>query len=184
MVNQQPYTCIPSHAHTYKHTCILIELSPFIVSKVVAVISFSLLFYCDPRIPILIHQRYLQFCRVLFLIHLLTHRVCQWLLMHVKPYASSSTFLFFGLFVWVPLLSILRIVPSILQEGLPRYLSFDKISAAELVFLKLSRLSNALFCLFSFFFIICLFFLGGCFFFFFFFFFISTCLVACASNIP
>ena len=46
---------------------------------------------------------------------------CGWLL-DVKPYASSSTFLLFGSFVWVRLLSILRRVLSVLLGRLPWYL--------------------------------------------------------------
>ena len=49
---------------------------------------------------------------------------CYYHLSGVKPCASSSAFLSTDPFVWIPLLSILRMVPSILQRRLPRCLSF------------------------------------------------------------
>ena len=80
----------------------------------------------------------------------LTRIVCLCYLPNVRPCVSSSTFLSSGPFVWIPPLSILGIVPSILQVGLPRYLFI------------LWDLCNRVFCsseifFFNFFFPLCLF---------------------------
>ena len=68
------------------------------------------------------HRRYLECWRVLFLFLFLTHTVCLHNLWDVKPYASSGVFLSSCLFVEVFLLPTLRMFPSILQGGQPKYL--------------------------------------------------------------
>ena len=65
-----------------------------------------------------------------------TYNLCY--LSGVRPCALLSTFVFSASFVWVPLLSIWTIVPSIFQEELPMCFSFNEIYAAELGFEKLS----------------------------------------------
>ena len=68
----------------------------------------------------MIHPHYLRCWQVLiflFLVRIVCH------LSEVKPCASSLDFLSFGPFTWVSPLSILGMVPSILQERLPSCLS-------------------------------------------------------------
>ena len=105
----------------------------FVDACVVCIISCgyyqfsSALFY----VVVLMNQCYLQCRRVLFLLPFLTHRVYQCHLLDVRPYASSYVFLFSCSFVEVILWSTLRIVPSILQDGVgsPGIYPFGVISA-------------------------------------------------------
>ena len=68
------------------------------------------------------HSHNVQWWWLLFLLHFLTHTVCLCHLSDIRPWAWSSTFLFFGLFAWVSLLSISRMVQSSFQKELPRCL--------------------------------------------------------------
>ena len=63
----------------------------------------------------------------------------------IKPCASSSTFLSSDSFVWVSPLSILRMIPGIIQGVSTGVYPFDEISVAEFNFEKLSRSSEVLF---------------------------------------
>ena len=84
------------------------------------------------------HPRYLQSCRNLFLLLFLTHKVCVCHLSGVRP-CTSSTLLSFGQFVWVFLMSILRIIQSFWLRVQPRcwwvVLGFEKFSClSEVLF--------------------------------------------------
>ena len=68
------------------------------------------------------HPCNLQCYGVTFLRLFLIQRVCLCHLSDVRPYVSSSTFLFFGSCVWVLHMSILKMATNILQGGLPRWL--------------------------------------------------------------
>ena len=77
-----------------------------------------------------------------------TYSLCH--LSEVKLCVQSLFFLSFGPFDYVPFLSYLRIVPSIPQEGLHRFL-FLMISSPEFDFEKLSHLAEICFSYFFFF---------------------------------
>ena len=70
-------------------------------------------------------------------------------LSNVTPCASSSICLSFGQFVWVPSLSILRMVQNIFQGGSPGVYLFDKIYVAEFGFERFSCLLRYSFLTFS-----------------------------------
>ena len=97
---------------------------------------FPFMFACSLFCLCLCYQSYFVFFNIVFeslywCIHTLFntrvsssaffswHIVCLYHLYDVKPCESSSTFLFSDAFDWVLPLSSLRILPSILQVGLP-----------------------------------------------------------------
>ena len=136
----------------------LCRLCGFWSLQLVFLCSFS----CSLRVLLLMRQRYLQYWRILFLLFL-THIVYLCHLSDVRPYASL-VFLYSGPLAWILTSSILRMVPSILQDRQPRFLSlwWDFCSKAWFrdIFLIVWYI---LFLCFSF---------------------ISTCLMICTSNIP
>ena len=87
------------------------------------------------------HSRYLQCWRVPYLLLFLTHVDYLCNLLNVRLSASLLVFLSSGQFRSVLPSSILRMVPSILQEWEPKYLSLFKIPAVILGFEKFSFLS-------------------------------------------
>ena len=93
------------------------------VLLLISVIIFLCSFKCGFRVLISMHPCYLQCWLVLFHLLFLKHIVFLCHLQKVKPYASLSVFLSFGQFVEVLISSILRMVPSIFQEGQPKCLS-------------------------------------------------------------
>ena len=91
------------------------------------------------------HPHHLPRWRVLFLLLFLTHIVCLCHLSDVRSSASLTTFSSSCSCLRVRPLSTLRMVSSILQRDRPGVYQFDEISAAELGFKNLSRLSEVFF---------------------------------------
>ena len=135
------------HVHVFSceilHCCCLdycIKLLPFpflfsryscsVILCVVCVVSgccnqtFFVLFLSSLWVILSMYRRYLRCWRVIVLLLFLTHTVCLCHLRDVVPYALLLVFLFSNQFVEVLPSFTLRLVPSILQEGHPWYLSF------------------------------------------------------------
>ena len=114
-----PYSCFSSHFCFQVFVVLFVlMLSVLLFAAVIRLCTF----WCSPRVVVLMHLCNLQYWQVFFLHIFLTYIVCLYHPSDVRPCALSSTFLSFGLFVRVPLLSILRIVTCILQERLLRCL--------------------------------------------------------------
>ena len=99
------------------HFCflVIVVLFVFMLSVVFLIVAISVCFLCSLWVVLLMHWRYLQRWRVLFLLLFLTHIVCLCHLSNVRPYASQVVFLSSRPFVWVLSLSISRMVPRSLQ---------------------------------------------------------------------
>ena len=74
--------------------------------------SFEVFFLCSLLIVVPMHQRYLEFRRVLFLLLFFTHTVCLHHLWDVQTYAKSYVFLFSNPCVEVNFLSTVTYRPS------------------------------------------------------------------------
>ena len=155
------YNCFSSHF------CFLDIIVPWrlllFVMFPVTVFSLSLLFICSLLDVLFRYRYYIQSWGMLFLLLFLRHIHCLCHFLDVKPYALSGVFLFPGPFVKVLLVSTLRMIPSILQVGQPKYLSLWLNFCYIIWFRLVFSFSELLFFIFSF---------------------ITACLIESASNIP
>ena len=110
---QYPYHCFSSYFWFLNFVVFLFVLHLLMLLLPASI--FLCAFHSSPSVFVLMHSRYLQCWRTLFLLLFLTHAVYRCYLWDVRPWALSSTFLSSGPFVWVFPLSILRMVMSILQ---------------------------------------------------------------------
>ena len=107
-------------------------------------------FSCCSLVLVSMNPRYFQCWWVLLLFLFLALIVSPYHLSDVTPCAKSSVFLSFGLFIWVPLLSSLRMVLSILQGELLRCLSLWWDFCCRVCFRVFSFLRGSFFLLFLF----------------------------------
>ena len=115
-----PYSCFSSQ---FGFLVFVVFLSVLMLSLLflAVVISFSLLFYVMlcPCIDVFTQPS----MRLSPISSFFSQHYCQCHLLDIRSCASSLTFFFSGPFVWVLVLSILRMVPSIFEGWLLRWLS-------------------------------------------------------------
>ena len=132
-----PYSCF-SFYFCFLYFVVLLFVFILTLLFLAAVISLYLIFLYISWVLELLHQRNSQYWSVLFLLLFFRYKNCLYHLSGVRLWASSSISLSFDPFDWVPPLSILTNVLSILQECLPRCFFLDEISAAEFIFEEFS----------------------------------------------
>ena len=126
-LSKYPYSYFPSYFCFLVYLIFLfVPALPLLLLPGVISFSFSLKYIL--WIHVLMNLRDPQYWRILYLLLFLIHIVCLYHLSGVRLYAKSSISL------WISPLSILRMIQSILQRGLTRFLFLKGFLRQNLVF--------------------------------------------------